>query len=70
MKIEIESTYLLTDIEGVSVRLWEGITEGGIKCKVFVHRLAVHNNEDASEFEHELQEQAHPDSVVSLRQIL
>lgn len=60
MKITMTSTETLTDIDGVPVRLWEGVTEGGVACKVFVHRLAVHKDDDASAFERELQEKLPP----------
>ena len=51
MKIEITATEHLTDIDGVPVRLWDGVTENGIKCRVFVHRLAVHLADNADQFE-------------------
>lgn len=70
MKIVIEATDKLTAIDGVPVRLWEGITENGVKCKVFVHRVAVHNDEDPQQFERELVEQMLPGIHVGLRQIL
>lgn len=60
MKITIESTDQLTHIDGVPVRFWRGVTEAGTKCKVFVHRVAVHNAEDASQFALELKEQTQP----------
>ena len=41
MKITISSTSTLTKLGGVPVRLWEGVTETGTPCKVFVHRIAV-----------------------------
>lgn len=40
MKITIESTDTLTQIDGVDVRLWEGTAQDGTPCKVFVHRIA------------------------------
>lgn len=70
MKIEIEATEQLTRIDGVPVRLWEGITENGVKCKVFVHRIAVHEEEDPGEFEQELSEQLPSGIHVELRNIL
>lgn len=70
MEIIIEATEKLTHIDGVPVRLWEGTTEAGTKCKVFVHRIAVHNDEDASQFENELQEKMPPGRVFDLRHIL
>ena len=54
MKLTIESTTQLTEIDGVPVRLWKGITEQGTACLVFVHRLAVAPEADAEEFAAEL----------------
>jgi len=70
MKIEIEATDKLTAIGGVPVRLWEGVTKNGVRCKVFVHRIAVHLDEDPGEFERELAEQMPPGRHVDLRHIL
>lgn len=72
MKITIESTEKLTDLGGVRVRLWEGVTEAGSKCYVFVHRIAVHRDQDAEQFDRELKEQMPPgaDRVFDLRHIL
>lgn len=70
MQIQIESTGQLTHLDGVPVRVWEGVTAAGTKCKVFVHRVAVHQIEDASEFERELREQLQPGQVVDLRHVL
>lgn len=70
MKITIEATDQLTHIDGVPVRLWEGISESGIPCKVFIHRIAVHKSENADQFERELDEHFAPGRVVDLRQIL
>ena len=70
MKITIEATEKITTIDGVQVRLWEGVTETGTKCLVFVHRVAVHDGEDPGQFEKELEEQMPPGRVFSLREIL
>jgi len=60
MRIQIEATEKITTIDGVPVRLWEGVTESGVKCKVFVHRIAVHKDDDSGQFDRELQEQMPP----------
>lgn len=76
MRITIESTDTLTSIEGVPVRLWEGTTESGIKCRVFVRMIAVRNDEDSAPFERELKELDAPRDmkggvlVIPLREIL
>ncbi len=70
MKITIESTDKLTEIDGVSVRIWTGVTAEGTKCFVFVHRIAVHFSVNTQQFERELKEQLQPGRVFDLRQIL
>jgi hypothetical protein len=75
MKITIESTPVLTRINGVDARLWEGTTERGVRCKVFVHCIAVHVREDQGAFERELKERAQPRELdgpraIDLRHIL
>lgn len=72
MRLQIESTNITTSLGGVMVRLWEGVTENGTPCKVFVHRLAVRNDCDAADFDHELQEQLPPaeERVIPLSMIL
>jgi hypothetical protein len=70
MKITITSTELMTHMDGVPVRLWEGTTEDGAPCKVFVHRIAVGDEHDSSRFDRELSERFPPGRVVPLRLIL
>jgi len=70
MQINMSSTGNLTELDGVRVRLWEGETLRGTKCKVFVHRIAVANDEDSSQFEKELTEQLEPGRMIPLRNIL
>jgi len=72
MKIAIESTAVLTTVDGISVRLWRGTTDSGIPVQVFVRRILVLNGSDVSEFERELLKQDEPAELVSipLRMIL
>jgi hypothetical protein len=70
MKIIIESTDVTTRLDGVPVRLWEGTTEDGVPCKVFIHRIAVANVADASVFEEELERKLPPGSYIPLSAIL
>lgn len=70
MKITITSTSETTTIDGVPVRLWEGVTEQGLPCKVFVHRIAVAKDQDSAQFDRELREQPPPSQTIPLRQIL
>lgn len=70
MRITIEATDKLTEIDGVPVRLWEGVTDGGVPCKVFVHRVAVRDHHDTGAFDRELAEQLPPGKRVDLRLLL
>jgi len=65
MKIEIESTSKIVELNGVPARIWEGKTKSGIPVHCFVTRLAVAPNEDCSEFEKELREHAAPSEAMS-----
>lgn len=56
MKITMKSTDKITMLAGVPARLWAGVSEGGVPCHVFVHRLAVHEDEQQAEFDRELEE--------------
>lgn len=60
MKMTIESTNITTRIDDVPVRMWEGVTPTGVRCKVFIHRIAVNANEDSAEFDRQLREQLEP----------
>lgn len=70
MKIQIESTDQFTTLDGVPVRVWKGATEAGTACFVFVHRLAVRDDADASEFDRELREELPPGQWLDLRKVL
>lgn len=70
MEIIIKSTEKLTHFDGVPVRLWEGTTADGVPCMVFVHRIAVANENDTERFERELKEQLPPGKSFPLSAIL
>lgn len=70
MQVQIESTDKLTTIDGVPVRVWNGVTAEGTPCLVFVHRIAVHKDHDSSQFERELQEQLPPGRHIPLSAII
>lgn len=70
MELHLTSTDQITHIDGVAVRVWEGVTAAGTRCKVFVHRIGVADTEDLSHFERELQECLPPGRAVDLRHIL
>lgn len=54
MKVTIESTSKIVNLDGVPARIWEGKTESGIEIFCFVTRIGVEIDVDPSEFEREL----------------
>jgi hypothetical protein len=66
MKITIESTREIVAIDGIEARLWNGRTAGGIRCTVFVCRIAVHKDESQDEFQRELQDRPVPAEITVL----
>ncbi len=54
MRLQIEPSEMIVDLNGVQVRVWNGISEQGVQVFVFVHRLAVRNDDDLAAFEREL----------------
>jgi hypothetical protein len=51
MRLTITSTEHTATINGAECRVWEGVTDGGARCVLFVHRVAVHLDDDPAEFE-------------------
>jgi hypothetical protein len=64
MKINIESTTKIVQLNGVPARIWEGTTETGIKIHAFITRVAIGKNEDGTQFEKELHECAVPSTEI------
>lgn len=60
MQIAIESTDRIVEIDGVSCRVWNGVTAAGVDCEVYIHRLRVLSIDDCSEFDAALREMPVP----------
>ncbi|MFL5909449.1 MAG: hypothetical protein ACJ768_02605 [Gaiellaceae bacterium] len=69
MKAALESTHVLTRIDGQLCRLWKGTTEGGIPFLAFVARVAVDVDDDSAEFDRELQATGEPIELAT-REVL
>jgi len=63
VRIVIESTDEVMELDGVPVRAWNGVTQAGIHCRVFIHRIAVPEGVDAGEFDRRLARRAAPREV-------
>jgi hypothetical protein len=70
MELLITSTDMLTLLEGLPCRVWEGTTDAGLKCLVFIYRIAMHPDADSRAFDAALTEQLPPGRVVDLRRLL
>lgn len=60
MKMTIESTTEIVNVNGIDCRLWEGVTERGVAVQVLIPRIAARKGQDLSQFEAELAEQRPP----------
>ncbi len=54
MKLTLESTPELAEIDGVAVRVWKGRTERGIEVVALIALVGMIMEADASEFDAEL----------------
>lgn len=64
MKLTIESTTKVVEVNGVPARIWEGHTESGIAVHCYVTRVAVHESLDQAQFQAELREHRNPSADV------
>jgi hypothetical protein len=63
MKITIESTTRIVNASGIDCRVWEGVTERGVKVQCLIPRIAALADQDLSQFEAELTEHHSPSSA-------
>ena len=60
MRIRIESTTKVVEVNGVPARIWEGHTESGIPIHCMITRIAVAVDEDQAQFAAELEAHIEP----------
>lgn len=60
MKVTLESTTKVVEVDGKPTRVWEGRTDSGIAMHAFINLVAVKFSEDLSQFEAELFEHRPP----------
>lgn len=54
MKLTIESTERTVLIREIKHRVWEGVTDTGVPCTLYVRAIAVASDQDWSQFAKEL----------------
>lgn len=64
MTVTLHSTEKIVHLNDIPARVWEGVTANGVKCHAFITRIAVHKDDDAREFEKELQEHTPPSADI------
>jgi hypothetical protein len=65
MKLIIENTSKVVELNGVPARIWEGETESGIKVHCFIPRVAIDKDETRTEqFDKELQKTRTPSTEI------
>ena len=56
MELHLSATDQISQFDGVPCRVWEGTTERGIPCRVYVHHLSSQDKHDCHLLEQELHE--------------
>ena len=64
MRIQIESTTKIVQLNGVPARIWEGHTEAGVPIHCYITRVAVRTDQPCDEFEQDLEDHAPPSAAV------
>lgn len=54
MRITIESTTKLVEVNGVPARIWEGVTDSGVPVHCLITRVMVDRADDTGQFDAEL----------------
>ena len=69
----IESTSRVVTVNNVQCRVWEGVSEKGVKVCAFICRVGVLEGQDMTEFNAELKEQKAPSAetlAIPLRMVI
>jgi len=66
MKLTIENTTKIVELNGIPARIWKGTTDTGIAVYCFITLIAIKESEspeNIAQFEAELEEQRAPSKV-------
>lgn len=64
MRATITSTPIIAELDGVKVRVWNGVTAAGVCFTAFIHQVAVAESANREDFDRELIEHSEPSSVT------
>jgi len=54
VRLSISTTDKIVSLDGVQCREWDGVTDTGVRCTVYVHRVAAKEEADQGVFEDDL----------------
>lgn len=64
MTITVEPTTKIVHVNGLPARIWEGVTDQGTPCHLYVTLVAVAEGLNPVAFEHELESRRAPSPEV------
>lgn len=67
MKVQLESTEKIVEINGQLCRIWEGVTINGTTCHAYIKFIAIAEDsteQQKKEFADDLQEHAAPSAAI------
>lgn len=68
MKVTLENTTTIVELDGATARVWEGVTESGIPIHAYIVRVAVEEGRDQADyrkFEEELRKCRPPTPAIA-----
>lgn len=63
MKMTIESTTKIVEVNGLPARIWQGTTANGIPVVAYITSIAAAGDQDLSELEADLHDHAEPTAL-------
>lgn len=56
MKLTLQSTDRIVEVDGAPARVWTGTNEDGVPCVAFIRKVAIRRTADSRDFDAELRE--------------
>ena len=69
MEFQVVATDQITNLHGVECRVWDAISEGGLRCRMFVQNICVRDGADSYLLEEQMYEYMPPGHLVKLKDL-
>lgn len=69
MEFQAKATDQITYLHGIECRVWDAISEAGLRCRLFVQEIAARDGHDAHLLEQQLYEYMPPGHLVKLKDL-